>query len=63
MRYTGMVSEIGERGAVPATRAERAEPGVGPVAGDVSDSELQELELQEERETWGDAGACAQEDD
>lgn len=61
VRYTGTVSETGERGTAPADYIERADPGGGPVPGDVSDSELQELELEEERETWGDAGASAHE--
>ncbi len=48
------MSDTGEQGALPADPIDRAGVGAGIVPDDLSEGELQEQELEQERETWGD---------
>jgi hypothetical protein len=51
------VSDTGELGTPPADDhdiVDRAGIGAGLTPGDLTDGELQEQELEQERESWGD---------
>jgi hypothetical protein len=51
------VSDTGELGTPPADEqdiVDRAGIGAGLTPGDLTDGELQEQELEQERESWGD---------